>query len=166
MKKLVWSAAALALVVAFGATPAHAGSYKYVGSKKCKMCHKKAYKAWQNSKHAHAFSALEKAGAADKPECVKCHTTGYPGSGPVSAKQKNVQCERCHGPGSGYFKVMMKRKSYTREKAVAAGLILPDMQGKFCTENCHNKQSPNFKPFNFEERWAQIKHTLDKPRAH
>ena len=164
MKKLVLLAATLAMVVAF--TPGHADAAKYVGSKKCKMCHKKAYKVWKGSKHAHAFAALEKKGATDKPECVKCHTTGYSGSGAVSKKQQNVQCERCHGPGSGYFKVMMRRRSYTTEKAKAAGLILPDKQGKFCTDNCHNPKSPYFKKFNFDERWAQIKHELDKPRAH
>jgi len=164
MKKLIWLAAALAMLVAFTPGPAHAA--KYVGAKKCKMCHKKAYKAWKGSKHAQAFTAMEHEGVTGKPECVQCHTTGYSGSGPVGKKQKNVQCERCHGPGSGYFKVMMKKKSYTTEKAKAAGLIMPDMKGKFCTDNCHNKKSPNFKPFDFNDRWSQIKHTLDKPRAH
>ena len=164
MKKLVLLAATLAMVVAF--TPGHADAAKYVGSKKCKMCHKKAYKAWKKSKHAHAFEVMEKEGVTGKPECVKCHTTGYSGSGAVGKKQQNVQCERCHGAGSGYFKVMMKRKSYTTEKAKAAGLILPDMKGKFCTDNCHNSESPSFKEFNFDERWAQIKPELDKPRAH
>ena len=66
MKKLVWLAATLAMLVAFA--PGHAdAANRYIGTKKCKMCHRKAYKAWENSKHAHAFESLEKANAANKP---------------------------------------------------------------------------------------------------
>ncbi|NCO58126.1 MAG: hypothetical protein COW73_02350 [Nitrospirae bacterium CG18_big_fil_WC_8_21_14_2_50_70_55] len=164
MKKLVWFVATLAMLVVLA--PRHADAADYVGSKKCKMCHKNAFTAWEGSKHAQAFATMEKEGATGKPECVKCHTTGYAGSGAVTEDQKNVGCERCHGPGSGYMKLMMKKATYTTEAAQAAGLILPGKDGKFCTDNCHNSQSPNFKPFNFEERWGQIKHELDKPRAH
>ncbi|MGD2062204.1 MAG: cytochrome c family protein [Nitrospirota bacterium] len=159
MKVLVSIAACLAMVCGVVATPAHAADY--VGARKCKMCHKKAHAKWEETKHAQAFSSLQ-GDDAENPECVGCHTTGYPGSGPVAEDMKNVQCEACHGPGSDYRKVMMRKSSYTTEKAVAAGLIVPNEAT--CTQ-CHNEKNPNFKPFNFEERKAQIAHTLDKPRS-
>jgi hypothetical protein len=158
MKVLVSIAACLVMICVVVPTVAHAADY--VGETKCKMCHKKAHTKWEETKHAHAFASLQGADA-EKPECVGCHTTGYSGSGPVAENQKNVQCEACHGPGSDYRKVMMRRSSYTTEKAVAAGLILPNEAT--CTK-CHNEKNPNFKPFNFEERKAAIAHTLDKPR--
>ena len=159
MKMFVAVAACLAMLCAIPSTSASAA--EYVGASKCKMCHRKAHAKWETTKHAQAFSALKGADAA-KPECVGCHTTGYPGSGPVTDEMKNVQCEACHGPGSDYRKVMMKRKEYTTEKAVAAGLVLPTE--KTC-RGCHNEKSPNFKPFNFAESKAAIAHTLDKPRS-
>ena len=159
MKMFVSVVACLAMLCAIAPTTATAADY--VGAAKCKMCHKKAHATWEGSKHAQAFSVLQGADA-EKPECVGCHTTGYPGSGPVAEDMKNVQCEACHGAGSDYRKVMMKKKEYTTEKAVAAGLVLPNEAT--CTQ-CHNEKNPNFKPFNFEERKAAIAHTLDKPRG-
>ena len=107
MKMFVAVAACLAMLCAIPSTSASAA--EYVGASKCKMCHRKAHAKWETTKHAQAFSALKGADAA-KPECVGCHTTGYPGSGPVTEEMKNVQCEACHGPGSDYRKVMMKRR--------------------------------------------------------
>jgi len=67
----------------------------YVGSHKCKSCHKKEesgaqYIKWSEGVHAKAFETLKseeaaavakKAGlktpAHESPECVGCHTTGY-----------------------------------------------------------------------------------------
>ena len=156
MKSLLTAVVACLALASFVApTPAAAGA-KYKGVKTCKGCHKAAYQVWKKSKHAHAFAAL-KGDDAKKPECVTCHTTGYPGSGAVGKKQKNVQCEACHGAGDKYRKVMMKKKTFTREKAVAAGLVIPN---EATCKGCHNEKSPNFKPFNFDERWAKIKHGL------
>jgi len=159
MKMFVSVVACLAMLCVIAPTTATAADY--VGAAKCKMCHKAAHATWEGSKHAQAFSVLQGADA-EKPECVGCHTTGYPGSGPVTEDMKNVQCEACHGPGSEYRKVMMKKKDYTTEKAVAAGMVVPNEAT--CTQ-CHNEKSPNFTPFNFAERTTAIAHTLDKPRG-
>ncbi len=155
MKTLVALVAAFALATLMVPGQEARAAPKYTGVKMCKACHKKAYATWKDTKHAKAFAAL-KGEDAKKPECVGCHTTGYPGSGAVSKKQQNVQCEACHGAGGKYRKVMMKKKSYTREKAVAAGLVIPD---EAVCKQCHNEKSPNFKGFDFKERLAAVKHS-------
>lgn len=136
---------------------------KYIGVNKCKMCHMKEYKAWQETKHAKAFESLVKAddksvaeiaaklgitakGKADSiPECVICHVTGYKLSGGyVEAGEnldnlKNVTCEVCHGAGSVHFTAKKEDKKKTMSTK-------PDE--KVC-KTCHTeKTSPNFK---FEE---------------
>ncbi len=124
---------------------AQVSQHSYIGAAKCKMCHLKEYKAWSAGKMATAFADL-KGDQAKDPNCVKCHVTGfgkggYTIGGPNEPDLTNVQCEACHGPGSDYKSVMKDRA-----KAIAAGLIIPDE--KVCVE-CHNKESPNFKGFDF-----------------
>ena len=90
---------------------------KYVGSKKCMMCHQTQHAAWKEMKHSHAFASLtEEQVASGKDEkgraCASCHTTGYgQASGFTSAKETpgltNVGCESCHGAGSVHMKTMM-----------------------------------------------------------
>lgn len=133
---------------------------KYIGVNKCKMCHMKEYKAWQETKHAKAFESLVKAddksvaeiaaklgisakGKADSiSECVICHVTGYKLSGGyVEAGEnldnlKNVTCEVCHGAGSVHFTAKKEDKKKTMSTK-------PDE--KVC-KTCHTeKTSPNFK---------------------
>jgi len=84
----------------------------YVGSEACAKCHADQHTKWNESRHAHAFEALEK--AAKRPaqrhfdgECVLCHTvglgykTGYRDDLTTPAL-KHVGCESCHGPGAGH----------------------------------------------------------------
>jgi len=85
----------------------------YVRSEACKSCHEEAFKAWQESKHAHAFRILEEKHQDYNPACVGCHTTGFRRpTGFVNAKSTpdlmNVQCEACHGPGKGHPETMGK----------------------------------------------------------
>lgn len=76
-------------------TSGFAGDFEYVGSSKCKMCHRKAsdgeqYQKWEASAHAGAYETLKspesakiakakglKVPAYEAPECLKCHTTGF-----------------------------------------------------------------------------------------
>ncbi len=105
----------------------------YVGSKGCKKCHLKQYKAWEETRMSQAFELLkpgvraevkQKAGldpdkdyTGDK-KCYPCHVTGYNkpggyGSGPsedgkrtaeqVDERMAGVGCEMCHGPGGDYI---------------------------------------------------------------
>ena len=153
---------------------AEAKAAQYIGAESCaKLCHKSAAKGkqlpiWQESKHAKAYGtlgtpeakAIAKAkGIADPQKadaCLKCHTTAHGVSdellGAKFSKTEGVGCESCHGAGSLYKKMATMKD---REKAVAAGLVIPDE--KTCL-GCHNKKSPTFKSFNFEEMWKKIAH--------
>lgn len=85
---------------------------KYVGVQVCARCHANEAKKWSETKHSHAYEALEKLAKRPglrqfDPECVSCHTTGFEyESGYVSAEKtphlKHNGCENCHGPGSGH----------------------------------------------------------------
>ena len=69
-----------------------ASGYAYVGSKKCKMCHKVQYESWEKTKKFTTFETLKPGNAVEVKEkhgldpnkdytkdesCRKCHTTGY-----------------------------------------------------------------------------------------
>jgi len=184
-------AAALAAVLAGGGASAGpgaaAGAGKYVGAAKCKTCHGKdligdQYSVWKESKHAKALATLatEKAkkwaaerGIADpqaSEECVRCHVTAH-GVDKALLPLKHdpslgVQCEACHGPGSGYYK---KKIMMDRDLAVSKGLVL--QSEKVCTA-CHNDESPAWDPtrytrpdgrkvgFDYEQAVKQIAHPV------
>jgi hypothetical protein len=111
--------AAVAVVFAFApsAAPTAHGQEgaKYLGNKKCMMCHADQTESYNEMKHAHAFDVLSAeqvaSGKDDKGRaCIQCHTTGYGKGGFESAEKtpnfKNVGCESCHGPGSEHVKTM------------------------------------------------------------
>jgi hypothetical protein len=144
----------------------YAGDNTYVGTSKCKMCHKGAKKGevfekWEKSPHAKAFETLKAKGEEKNPKCLECHVTGFNAGGykigdADAAKFEGVGCESCHGPGSAYKSMsIMKDKA----KAVANGLIMPTEAA--CTK-CHNKNSPTFKGFDFKEYFKKIDHTYTK----
>jgi hypothetical protein len=133
----------------------YADDFTYVGSKKCKMCHKGAKKGevfekWEKSLHAKAFEAIKGKGEEKNPECLKCHTT--------DAKVnflEGVGCESCHGPGSAYKKLsIMKDKKLAMEN----GLIVPTEE--LC-KKCHVGNDHTGK-FNFQEAVKKIDHTYMK----
>ena len=156
--------------------------HKYVGAKKCGMCHKSKkigaqYKIWKKSAHAHAFKTLQtakadeiakkegfKTKAAETPKCLKCHVTAYGVDKSLLHKKfdpkKGVQCESCHGPGSDYAKNSIMKD---RKKSVAKGLILYDNDKakiKAMCVTCHNKENPTFHGFDFDKYWAKIQHYI------
>ena len=152
--------------------------HEIIGAPKCKTCHKAKtgdqWKIWTESAHAKAFETLAseeaKKIATDKklgdPQtedaCLKCHTTkAFLGSEVVvNAKGKyadteGVGCEACHGPGSDYKSKKIMIDPATHEEA---GLVMVKTADA-CTK-CHNEQSPTFKGFDFEKRWAEIAHPV------
>jgi hypothetical protein len=155
--------------------------HKFIGVKKCGMCHKSEAKGnqlgqWEKSQHSKAFETLaseeamkvaKEAGIEGSPQeadaCLKCHVTGHGkpaemfGTSFVAAQ--GVQCESCHGAGDGYKSMKLMKD---REQSVAAGLVIPDETT--CT-GCHNKESPTFKGFDFEKMWAQIQHPNPKNKS-
>ena len=135
-----------------------AQDFKYVGAAKCKMCHNKEekgeqYNKWAAGPHAKAMASLKGADAKN-PKCLKCHSTAAANPDMVASitVEEGVSCESCHGPGSAY-KVAATMKDKT--KAMANGMIVPDE--KLCRK-CHNKESPNYKEFNFAEYSKKIAH--------
>jgi len=136
-------AAALILVTAASAEPT------YVGSDKCKMCHKVEYESWASGPHAGAFGKLS-AEDQGKAECLKCHATGG------NAELPGVGCESCHGPGSDYksMKVMKDEAA-----AVAAGLIIPDAT---TCKGCHEGAPHEVPAFDFEKAKAKGMHEVKK----
>jgi len=77
-------------------------SYDYIGAKKCSMCHKKdgIKESWMATKHATAWDDLTP--EQQKDDALKpFYTTGTSAKGDLLT---GVQCEACHGPGSGYKK--------------------------------------------------------------
>lgn len=154
------------------------GLHKYVGVKKCSMCHKSEakgnqYGQWLSTSHAKAYERLaspealetaKKAGVSgnpqEAPQCVKCHVTGYGLDAGLFdtgfLKSDGVQCEACHGAGSEYLSLSVMKD---REKAIGAGLIMPTKE--LCVK-CHNPESPSYKEFNFDESFKKIAHPRPK----
>ena len=158
---------------------ASAQDYKYTSVRDCSRCHKKQLmgnqlKVWKKSKHSKAFQSLKSEEAVkfakerglttpphESEECLRCHATAQ-GIPPEKIErlplrlQDGVQCESCHGPGSEYKgnEIMS-----SHEKSVAAGMWEPGKDEKICTK-CHNKESPTFKPFDYEERKKEIAHPI------
>jgi hypothetical protein len=141
------------------APTAAADGAAYVGTK-CKMCHSKEYKAWQDTPHSKSLLALktstpekiaemakrlgvELKGPADKDDrCLACHVTGFhlDGGFPAadstkSAALSSVACEMCHGPGSKHVAAAKADK-----KANINGAV-----GEAMCRSCHTKEmSPDF----------------------
>jgi hypothetical protein len=153
-------------------------NHEIIGAPKCKGCHKAKtgdqWKIWTESAHARAFNTLASEEARkiasdqglDDPQaeeaCLKCHATRASlGAGAVVSGKANytdsegIGCESCHGPGSNYKprKIMIDPQA-----AALAGLVMDSSAGA-CIQ-CHNEESPTFKGFDFEKRWAEINHPV------
>lgn len=136
----------------------------YIGIKKCSICHKgeakgNVHEKWLATEHANAYKVLvdKKDGSEKKAECLECHTTGFNKGGYVldaanAAEFEGIQCEACHGPGSDFRPLHNK----DIEAAKKVGFIPKPTEEK-CVE-CHNKKSPTFKGFKYEEFHKKIDH--------
>jgi hypothetical protein len=167
MRKVLAAMAVATLVAGVSAYAADAPKPggDYVGAAKCKMCHKKEYTSWAETKHAHAFESLKKAtpeqlkkmnealglkaAKGTDDACAKCHVTGfgaktgYPSADTVkNAILAAVSCEDCHGPGGNHMAIPMSNKV-----GRAATMVKPTAE---TCSGCHTKAvSPTFK---FEEK--------------
>jgi len=161
-------------------TSVFAGDATYVGTEKCKNCHsspKKGdqYGKWTESLHSKAFAVLatdeakklaKEKNVADpqqSADCMKCHVTAY--DAPAAAKGKKfdqtlgVQCETCHGPGSKHVEARLKGEEAEDDKVleIPKDEIIGFPTSETCRK-CHNKDSPNFKPFAFNKFVKQTSH--------
>jgi hypothetical protein len=124
-------------------------------SESCAQCHKAEYEVWKNSRHSHAFAALEEKQRMFDGNCVGCHSLGFRDQGFVSVKATpqfaNVHCESCHGPGAEHI------------KAPTAGNYKTPPKNQSCLV-CHDRD--NSPDFDFEKYWPVIAHKNSiKPEA-
>lgn len=119
----------------------------YVGVEKCKPCHRPEFETWSQSAHAEATKNA-KAAPNFEPQCLSCHATTPDGV------LEGVQCEACHGPGSKYWPIPVM---VNREKAVAAGLVLPSPG--MCNR-CHDGQDHHT-----AVDWGAFKHDHREKKA-
>jgi hypothetical protein len=146
------------------------GGAKYVGSRKCKMCHKKQYKSWEKTEMAKTFEVLKPGVRAEAKtklkfdpkkdytkdvKCLPCHTTGYgmPGgyripkagdakSAKIAKAIEGTTCEACHGPGGKFMKVHMKIKKKKSYKFAELSAVGQIKADKASCTVCHNKRNP------------------------
>lgn len=115
---------------------AEKSQYNYIGEKKCglKPCHGKdgIAESWMQTKHATVYDSLTEEQKKDKA-LMPFYTTGTDKKGNLLT---NVQCEACHGPGSGYKSIKVMKDL---EMAKEAGLIIPDEE---TCKRCHNAKAP------------------------
>jgi len=176
------------------AKPAAEAINHYIGAEKCKSCHQAEsaggqYAHWQKTTHAKAWERLaspeakesgKKVGIEDpqkSDKCLKCHVTAF--GVPAEQIKKGfelkggVQCESCHGPGEKHMKARFAaaaadggeedESAPATRVAIPAGEIISIVGEKTCLE-CHNAESPNYKPFCFCEFFPKIRH-VDPRRA-
>lgn len=170
------------LLAAICDSRAEQGQHAYVGSKKCRLCHLREWKSWQETKMANSFELLkpgkrskEKKAAGLDPQkdytkdatCIPCHVTGYGQKGgfvdiETTPDLAGTGCEMCHGPGGTYTKnefMSLKNREYKKADVVAVGLI--EKVGVEQCRVCHNEKSPfvgDGYVFNFEERREEGTH--------
>lgn len=179
MKRAFMLVAVAAIVLPAASMRAQAPTH--VGVAGCGPCHKTEKSGnqigvWEKTQHAKAFTTLTTPKAveiatakgittppSETAQCLECHTITAPAAaGSKLDARQGVQCENCHGAGSGY-KTMSVMKDHA--KAVAGGM--KDYPDKAAMEagcrTCHNEKSPTMKAFNFEEQFAKIAHPTPKP---
>jgi len=129
------------------------GKYKYIGSSKCRLCHRDFFLGRKGDKHDQTFKRLMDSDQQRSPQCLVCHSTGYGvKSGFVSISKTprlvNVQCEGCHGPGNIH---MLSNSA----GGFLAGTDRPEILKKMC-KSCHS-QRWNHSYKNFDEAYDSYK---------
>jgi len=162
----------LICMIMFLGSVVSAQTFKYIGADKCKLCHNKPatgdqYAKWLKDPHSKAIKTLSNqasmdyakkngiANPAKDAKCLKCHSTYDRAAAKLRGSilaTEGLSCETCHGPGSSYkTPAIMKNQ----KMALTLGLIKPDKD--LCLQ-CHNKENPFFKEFNYETYSAKIAH--------
>jgi len=122
----------------------------FIGEKACKACHTEEHAVFKKTRHAKAFSTLERVNKAFDPECIACHSVGFNKKGGFidveSTKHlKNVQCESCHGEGRAHA-----------ESAGKMPLGHENWQPTQMCAQCHTQ--PHSPVFDFADYLTKIRH--------
>ncbi|MFQ5511014.1 MAG: multiheme c-type cytochrome [Candidatus Krumholzibacteriia bacterium] len=182
-KLLVGIALGACLFACSSSSRAEEAQRMFVGTAKCKMCHKtpaqgEQYGIWEKGPHAKAYESLasekamevaKKKGIADPQkadECLKCHVTAHGVDekylGTKYTATDGVGCESCHGAGNDYKKKKTMIAALKGEiEPASVGLVIPDE--KTCVK-CHNEESPFYQEFDFEKMAAKISHKMPEER--
>jgi len=154
-----------------------AADAQFVGAPKCMMCHKSERRGnqwdkWSSGPHAKAFETLKSEqskkiaadmGIADPTtaeKCLKCHVTGHGSAAKAEtfSNSEGVTCEACHGPGSVYKSMkVMKALADGSQDAQAVSFMPGDAE---TCRSCHNPESPTYRPFDYDKKWALIDHSI------
>jgi hypothetical protein len=137
-----------AIALGLGVLASPVAAQELVGAQKCKSCHEFEFGVWAEGPHAKARESLRPAQLADS-KCNTCHTMKWEQANKAPA---SVQCERCHGPGEYYHRPYVMRD---RELARVLGLV--EVKEAHCRQ-CHTRDTPSIRPFNFVEMWSRIDH--------
>lgn len=117
----------------------------YVGSNRCKTCHKDEYEKFSKTKHKDTSKSLNKEELKNK-ECLTCHSMDKEG------KYMEIGCESCHGAGKYYSQsYVMKDKELSR----LIGLKKPD---ESTCKRCHNEDTPKIKKMDIKSGMKEIEH--------
>ncbi|MFQ5494515.1 MAG: cytochrome c family protein [Phycisphaerae bacterium] len=157
-------------------------THQFVGTKRCRMCHVRQYRDWLDSAKGGSWTALQPGIAPDvkrraglsvdadyttDARCLRCHAVGFgrPGGYAIpdpdddrsirrAAALQGVGCEACHGPGSGFVKVMrdiyLSERTYHPDELHAAGRRI--VRSDVCRE-CHNEAALCMIPADQEQRF-------------
>jgi hypothetical protein len=95
----------------------------YVGMEVCARCHSVEVEQWKSTKHARAWQTLVEKRKDATPDCIPCHVLGYNKAGgfissAATPKLVNVQCEACHGMGTGHEAFSLKPAHITEQVCV------------------------------------------------
>lgn len=111
------------------------------GSQKCQECHAAQMTVWQDSKHAQAWTTLEKKNQQFNEDCVLCHVTlPLYDADKVKASNlllmlpkslKNVGCEACHGPAAAHSAGQGKVPVARPDEKVCLGCHTPEHDDNF-----------------------------------
>lgn len=120
--------------------PPGEGVTAFVGVEKCLECHEETAEPWRKTSHHSALKTLQDDDKTCDLECVSCHVTGFerPGGAFLGHLEGrgNVQCESCHGPGSGH--VAMAEEGEAKAKLFPAPFLRAP--GEAVCVTCHNRE--------------------------
>ena len=139
--------------------------------------HSKAFATLSGDKAKEVAKGLGIEDPSKSEKCLSCHVTGHgePANHFASSYEASagVGCETCHGPGQKHAKARLAASDAASSGgddfgfgdadaakgpvAVPAGEIIRDPGKDRCLQ-CHNDQSPTFKPFDYDERHKKIAH--------